>query len=78
MTLTGKALCSLMRQHKVTIRELARRMALPLRTIRKRRLVGLTMPVMLDWVEAIRGHLTEEERVALQVWSERRWPEQQS
>lgn len=68
MTLSGKELCSLMRVHKVTIRELAQRMALPQRIIRKRREVGLDMPVMLDWTEAIRGHLIDEEKVALRTW----------
>ena len=68
MFMTGKELCRIMRQHKVTIRDLAARMKITLKTIRRHREVGIGMPGLLDFTEAIRGHLTPEERTALNIY----------
>jgi hypothetical protein len=54
--LTGPTLCSLMRRHHVTIRELAQRMALPMTRVRLRRLQGITdRHAARDWVQAVTG-----------------------
>ena len=55
--MTGKELTSLMRRHKVTIRELARRIQIPQKRIRYRRETGLPDPGLArDWIQAITGN----------------------
>jgi hypothetical protein len=54
--MTGKALCRLMRVHKVTIRTMAQRLGIPMTRVRSRRQHGLpTAAHVRDWVEAITG-----------------------
>ena len=54
--MTGPTLSGLMRRHKVTIRMLAQRLAIPMTRVRRRRLQGLEEPhVVRDWVQAITG-----------------------
>jgi hypothetical protein len=70
--MTGAELVRMMREHKITIVELAGRMDVPKKTIRRRRHQGVSMPACLEYAEAIRGHLTEQERVEFKAWRERR------
>jgi hypothetical protein len=54
----GPWLCRLMRLHKLTIRDLARRLDVPLKTVRRRRAtgIGINEPhVLRDWLQAITG-----------------------
>ena len=52
--MTGKELATLMRRHKVTIRELARRIQITQKSVRQRRETGLTDPGLArDWIQAI-------------------------
>jgi hypothetical protein len=54
--LSGHDLCTLMRQHRVTIRMLAQRMDIPMTRVRYRRLHGIAeWNVIRDWVQAITG-----------------------
>ena len=54
--LTGPTLCRLMRRHKVTIRTLAQRMAIPMCRVRLRRCEGIAdRHAARDWLEAITG-----------------------
>lgn len=54
--MTGKQLRSLMRQHKVTIRELAQRTQITMKRIRQARETGLASATgVRDWVQAITG-----------------------
>jgi len=54
--LSGRDMCTLMRQHRVTIRALAQRMDIPMTRVRYRRLQGIEeWNVIRDWVEAITG-----------------------
>ena len=54
--LTGPTLCRLMRRQRVTIRDLAQRMAIPMSRIRQVRTSGLTdRHAARDWLEAITG-----------------------
>ena len=54
--MTGKELATLMRLHKVTIRELARRIQITQTRVRYRRETGLTNPELArDWIQAITG-----------------------
>ncbi len=56
VVMTGAELCSLMRAHHVTIRELKRRTQIDLKVIRHRREEGITCPLAKrDWIEAITG-----------------------
>lgn len=62
---TGSEVCAMMRRHRVTIRELARKTGLPLRTIRKFRELGVRGYSVLDMHEAIAGELSPRLRAAL-------------
>jgi hypothetical protein len=54
--MTGKELISLMRRHKVTIRELSQRTQITQKRVRCRRLIGFDDPAMTrDWIQAITG-----------------------
>jgi hypothetical protein len=54
--LSGYDLCTLMRRHRVTIRMLAQRLALPMTRVRYRRRHGIEeWNVIRDWVQAITG-----------------------
>ena len=53
--MTGKELATLMRRHKVTIRELARRTQMTQQRIRLRRETGLDPEAARDWIQAITG-----------------------
>jgi len=54
--MTGKTLIRTMRQHRVTIAELANRLGMPRSRIRLRRQTGLRDPHALrDWLQAITG-----------------------
>lgn len=54
--MTGNELTTLMRRHKVTIRELARRIQITQTRVRYRRETGLTDPGLArDWIQAITG-----------------------
>ena len=54
--ITGRQIVSLMRKHRVTIRELARRMQITLKRIRQVREKGLDDPGFArDWIEHITG-----------------------
>ena len=54
--LTGKQLSTLMRRHRVTIRELSKRMGITMKRIREVRRDGLDNPgVVRDWVQGILG-----------------------
>lgn len=60
MTMTGKELCSLMRKHKVTIKELAKRTQITMKRIREVRAEGLKdEDAIRDWKEAITGEKCE-------------------
>jgi hypothetical protein len=55
-SLSGRDLCWLMRQHRVTIRMLARCLDLPMTRVRYRRRQGIEeWHILRDWVEAITG-----------------------
>jgi hypothetical protein len=55
--MTGTELASLMRRHKVTIRELARRIQVTQTDVRYRRETGLNHPELArDWIQAITGN----------------------
>ncbi len=74
-TISGKELCGLMRRHRVTIRELARRTGFPQTKIRQRRTTGITRTLAaLDWIEAITGEFTPRMRAILNQWRANRWP----
>lgn len=54
--LSGKALCKVMRQNRVTIAELKARTGITMKVIRARRESGLTgHHVIRDWLQAITG-----------------------
>jgi len=54
--MTGKEITALMRRHKVTIRQLSRRMGITQKRIREARAAGLAdAAAARDWVEAITG-----------------------
>lgn len=54
--LDGTDVCRLMRVHKVTIRELAKRMQITMKRIRQIREIGLSdRPTIRDWVQGITG-----------------------
>ena len=54
--MTGTELATLMRRHKVTIRELARRIKITQKHVRYRREAGLIDPELArDWIQAITG-----------------------
>ena len=54
--MTGTELATLMRRHKVTIRELARRIQITQKRVRYRRETGLPDPELArDWIQAITG-----------------------
>lgn len=56
--LSASDLRRLMRRHRVTIREFARRTSIALKVIRQRRETGLRGCAVLDWCEAIEGELS--------------------
>jgi hypothetical protein len=66
ITLSGRELCSLMRRHRVTIRELSKRMGITQKRIRHRRAVGLVGLMVHDWRQAIVGEFTAHDRAQLQ------------
>ena len=68
--MTGQELSRLMRQHRVTIRELSRRTQITQKRIRRARQLGLPLLASLDFAEAIRGHLTDRERACLAQYRE--------
>lgn len=54
--ISAKELCSMMRKNRVTMRELAGRMGITLRRIRRAREIGVFgANTARDWVEAITG-----------------------
>jgi hypothetical protein len=53
--LTGRQIKRIMRQNRVTIRELARRMDATMKSIRKGREVGSAFPGCLDYWQAATG-----------------------
>ncbi len=53
--MTGKELITMMRRHKVTIRELARRIQIPQKRVRIRRDIGLDAETARDWIQSITG-----------------------
>ena len=54
--LTPPTIWSPMQRHRVTIRALAARMAIPLARVRQRRTQGITCPhIARDWLDAITG-----------------------
>ena len=53
--MTGKELITMMRRHKVTIRELARRIQITQKRVRMRRDIGLDAETARDWIQAITG-----------------------
>ena len=63
--MTGPELCSLMRKHRVTIRDLKTRTGFTMKRIRERRETGLIGHAAIDWHEAITGSLTPRMRAAL-------------
>lgn len=66
--ITGPALSSLMRRHRVTIRELSRRLDIPQRIVRDRRRAGVTAPAAFDWRQAIIGAWTADLAADFQHW----------
>jgi hypothetical protein len=53
----GREVTRLMRKHRVTIRELSKRMGIPQKRIRLRREIGLEgRELIRDWVQGILGH----------------------
>jgi hypothetical protein len=68
LTLTGCEVTRLMRQNRVTIRELAARTGFTMKRIRQVRRAGLFGPAVLDWQEAITGQFTARMRAQLQQW----------
>jgi hypothetical protein len=63
--MTGPELCSLMRKHRVTIRDLKQRTGFTMKRIRERRESGLGGHAASDWHEALTGSLTPRRRAAL-------------
>ncbi len=63
--MTGPELCSLMRKHRVTIRDLKQRTGITMKRIRTVRETGLGGHAAIDWHEAITGSLTPRMRAAL-------------
>ena len=54
--ITGKAVATLMRRHRCTIRELKARMGITMKRIREiRNGIGLTLDAARDWAQAITG-----------------------
>ena len=55
--LSGRELRALMREHRVTIRELSRRTGVTQKRIRERLRSGISQPAVIrDWVQSIIGH----------------------
>ena len=55
--LSGSELRALMREHRVTIRELSRRTGVTQKRIRERLRSGISQPAVIrDWVQSIIGH----------------------
>jgi hypothetical protein len=70
--LTAKDVRGLMRKHRLTIRDLAQRMQIPMKSIRRARAHGpRDFLASLDLAEAIRGHLTDRERACLRQYVNR-------
>lgn len=68
MNLQPEQLRRLMRRHSVTIRELSHRMGIPMSRIRHYRERGVSMPVRLDFEQAIAGEFTPRMRAMLNQW----------
>lgn len=67
--ITGRDLCALMRRHKVTIRELAKRLGLPMKRVRLRRETGVAGTTAIDWHEAITGNATPRMLAAIRSYN---------
>lgn len=66
---SGRELCQMMRRHKITIRELARRIGVAQHRIRFRRLAGFTcVSTAVDWKQAIIGEYTPELQAEFRAW----------
>ena len=68
---TGKEICQMMRKHGVTIRQLASKMGVTLKAVRIARNNGTSVLGSLDYAEAIRGSISDEERCVLRQWQNR-------
>jgi hypothetical protein len=68
LTLAGREVARLMRQNRVTIRELAERTGFTQKRIRQVRRTGLSGIAVLDWQEAITGQFTARMRAQLRQW----------
>lgn len=68
---TGKEICQMMRKHGVTIRQLAAKMDVTQKAVRTARNNGTSVLGSLDYAEAIRGFMTDDERVVLRQWQNR-------
>ena len=68
LKMSGRELVSLMRRHKVTIRELSKRTGITMKRIRQVRRVGLSGLAMLDWQEAVVGEFTARMRAQLRQY----------
>lgn len=66
--ITGPEIARMMRRHRVTIRELSRRLDIPQRIVRHRRRAGVTAPAAFDWRQAIIGHWTPDLAQDFQHW----------
>jgi len=65
LVLSGRDLCRLMRRHRVTIRDLARRTGITQKRIREIRRSQLTGLAVHDWIEAITGEFTPRMRAQM-------------
>lgn len=68
---TGAEIRSMMRKHGVTIRQLATKMNVTMKAVRIARNTGTSVLGSLDYAEAIRGSISDEERVVLRQWQNR-------
>jgi len=68
---TGAEIRSMMRKHRITIRQLAAKMDVTMKAVRIARNNGPSVLGSLDYAEAIRGYMTDDERVVLRQWQER-------
>lgn len=75
MRLTGPQLVRLMRRHRVTIKQLASRMQITMKQVRKARAEGKSMPGRIGYEEAIVGEYTPRMRAQMLQW--RNWQEEQ-
>lgn len=68
--MSGRELRSLMRKHRVTIRELSRRAQVTQKRIREVRTKGLTGLAVLDWQQAIIGEFTPKLRAIFKQYQQ--------